>query len=257
MPKLRICYVVPCYNESSRLDVAAWIALSARDGYDLIFVDDGSTDDTFRILQGMSESSGSLRAIRQSPNLGKAEAVRHGLLEAMSTPGAALVGYADADLATPPSELVRLASYLDDDPRVDMVMAARIAFLGAAIQRRPLRHYLGRVFATGASVALRMPVYDTQCGAKVFRVDDRLRAACGQPFRSGWAFDVELLARLLTADPSYTVHELPLREWRDVGVSKVTVGGMLKAVVQLGTLALRYRVLEPRRSHRDRVARPP
>jgi dolichyl-phosphate beta-glucosyltransferase len=241
-----VCFVVPCFNESSRLDVAAWRELAGRDGWTLAFVDDGSTDATLGVLRGLCRASVSIRAIESSPNMGKAEAVRRGLVEAMSTRGLALVGYADADLATPPSELVRLAGYLDEHPGVDMVMGSRIAFLGARIERSPLRHYLGRVFATGASLTLGQQVYDTQCGAKVFRVDDRLRAACREPFRSGWAFDVELLARLFAADPSYVVHELPLREWRDVGASKVSLGGMAKATVQLGVLALRYRVLGPR-----------
>jgi dolichyl-phosphate beta-glucosyltransferase len=237
------CYVVPCYNEASRLDVSAWLAFAAEGACQLLFVDDGSTDATFSVLQSLCESSPSIRAIRQSPNQGKAEAVRRGMADALSAGAATLVGYTDADLATPPSELRRLASYLDDNPHVDMVMGARIAFLGAKIDRSPLRHYLGRFFATGASFALRRPVYDTQCGAKVFRVDDRLRAACREPFRSGWAFDVELLARLLSADPSYVVHELPLREWRDVGGSKVTLRGMMSGAAQLAALAFRYRVL--------------
>jgi dolichyl-phosphate beta-glucosyltransferase len=237
------CYVVPCYNEATRLDVPAWIAFAGSGCCELLFVDDGSTDATFAVLQRLCEASGAIRAIQQSPNQGKAEAVRRGMVEAMSSGGPALVGYTDADLATPPSELVRLADYLRDNPQVDMVMGARIAFLGAKIDRSPFRHYLGRFFATGASFALRKPVYDTQCGAKVFRVDERLRAACREPFRSGWAFDVELLARLLSADPSYVVHELPLREWRDIGGSKVTFRGMVSGAVQLAALAVRYRVL--------------
>jgi dolichyl-phosphate beta-glucosyltransferase len=237
------CYVVPCYNEASRLDVPAWIALAGSGGCALLFVDDGSTDETPAVLQRMCGSSRAIRAIRQSPNQGKAEAVRRGMLEAMSSAGAELVGYSDADLATPPPELLRLAEYLDEHPDVDMVMGSRIAFLGAKIDRSPFRHYLGRFFATGASFALGKPVYDTQCGAKVFRVDERLEAACREPFRSGWAFDVELLARLLSADPSYVVHELPLREWRDVGGSKVTFRGMVSGAAQLAALAVRYRVL--------------
>jgi dolichyl-phosphate beta-glucosyltransferase len=242
------CYVVPCYNEASRLDVPEWVALAATGACELLFVDDGSTDETFAVLEQMCASSRSMRAIRRSPNQGKAEAVRAGLLDAMSAGGTALVGYTDADLATPPAEILRLGEYLDQHPGVDMVMGSRIAFLGAKIDRSPARHYLGRFFATGASIALRKPVYDTQCGAKVFRVDDRLRAACREPFRSGWAFDVELLARLLNGDPAYVAHEVPLREWRDVGGSKVTVRGMVKGAVQLAALALRYRVIEPRRS---------
>ena len=166
------------------------------------------------------------------------------MLEAMGSSSCAFVGYTDADLATPPSELLRLAQYLDESAGVDMVMGARIAFLGARIDRSPLRHYLGRFFATGASFALKKPVYDTQCGAKVFRVDERLKAACGEPFRSGWAFDVELLARLLTGDRSYVVHERRCaRAARRRRIEGHASRDDERRAAAWSTLAFRYRVL--------------
>ena len=95
-----------------------------------------------------------------------------------------------------------------------------MALLGHRIERSWARHYLGRLFATASSQVLGLPVYDTQCGAKVFRDGPALRAALATPFTSRWAFDVELLGRLGTgADRRFL--EVPLERWHDVGGSKL------------------------------------
>ena len=92
-------------------------------------------------------------------------------------------------------------------------------------------------------------MYDTQCGAKVFRVGTPLQFALADPFPDRWAFDVELLARLL-ADPNQSadpVLEVPLLEWRDVAGSSVGVGAGVRAVWAL--TGLRRRVRRHRRRY--------
>ena len=105
-------------------------------------------------------------------NRGKGEAVRLGLRAALAG-GHDVVGYYDADLATPPAEMARLVEELRGDPARVMVIGSRVALLGHDIERSAVRHYLGRLYATAASVVLRLPVYDTQCGAKVVRAGPR------------------------------------------------------------------------------------
>jgi dolichyl-phosphate beta-glucosyltransferase len=168
--------------------------------------------------------------------------VRRGLLHALAaTPAPGIVGYADADLATPPSELRRLVA-LFRHTEAQVLLGSRVALLGREVSRNPLRHYLGRVFATVASLALRTDVYDTQCGAKLFRVTPALAAALAEPFSSRWVFDVELLGRLLVGSgdaapvPASAFLEEPLLAWRDVSGSKLEASHMLVAVADLARI---------------------
>ncbi len=227
--------IVPCFNEETRLDRQAFLELAESGGVRLLFVNDGSTDGTGGLLAQMSRRDEGIVTLDLPHNRGKAEAVRLGLLEAVAS-GAPIVGYFDADLATPPSELLRMIRTLEARSDLTAVFGARIARLGSDIRRRAIRHYVGRVFATGASWALEVAVYDTQCGAKVFRVNENLAAAIESPFRSSWSFDVTLLQRLfdgtheLPGLPVSSFLEMPLDEWNDIGGSKV---GLLDSAAAL------------------------
>jgi len=112
--------------------------------------------------------------------------------------------------------------------------------------RRAVRHYLGRVFASVVSVVLRLPVYDTQCGAKLFRVTSRLSQVLNEKFLSRWIFDVEILARFIALDKgdvSYlrqSVYEYPLSSWEDVAGSKVGAADFLKALFDIVRIYRKY-----------------
>ena len=141
------------------------------------------------------QQPGAVEVVTLAANQGKAEAVRQGMLAALGR-RCDILGYVDADLATPPDELVRLV-HIARDGKHDILMGSRVQLLGRAIKRNNTRHYIGRIFATCASLSLGLPVYDTQCGAKLFRPTEALAAALALPFTSRWAFDVELLGRLV------------------------------------------------------------
>jgi dolichyl-phosphate beta-glucosyltransferase len=243
----RITWIVPCFNEAARLDQAAFLALADQPpSAALVFVDDGSHDQTLRCLQNLAKQRPDrIVVVAQPTNQGKAETVRQGLLHALAG-SATIVGYVDADLATPPAELQRLADMVRGG-EYDLVLGSRVQLLGRSIQRNPVRHYLGRVFATCASLSLGLPVYDTQCGAKIFRRSEALTAALAKPFGSRWAFDVELLGRLVRPGGGVAgvtierIREEPLRTWSDIPGSKLRAAAALQAGLELARIGWQLR----------------
>ncbi|MGH7626905.1 MAG: glycosyltransferase [Gemmatimonadaceae bacterium] len=242
--------VVPCYNEAARLDRDAFQRFVVRaDDVGVLFVDDGSTDATSTVLGELVRADARhFRLLALPANAGKAEAVRQGVLAALQD-APQYLGYWDADLATPLDALNELRRVLDEHSDVDLVMGARVQLLGRSIERRAWRHYVGRIGATLISALLELPVYDTQCGAKLFRRSPWTAELFGEPFTTRWLFDVEILARMLrirqrpgvSLPPlQRAVFEYPLQSWRDVDGSKVGLWDIARTVPQLLRIRRRY-----------------
>ncbi len=236
--------VLPCYNEARRLTPEPFRNyLKDRPSARLLFVDDGSDDETPAVLEKIKEASpaGQVEIMRLGHNQGKAEAVRQGVLKAVSDGQVDAIGYLDSDLATPLEELDALLRVLESG-EAEIALGSRMAMLGRRIERRPVRHYMGRVFATLASMTLELPVYDTQCGAKVFRRHPDLKKLFEKPFDVNWTFDVEILARLKIAGsfaerpfPDCVV-EVPLRRWTHKDGSKVCPLDFLVSLLELAKI---------------------
>lgn len=238
--------VVPCYNEAERLTPQPFLdAIDGDPALHLLFVDDGSTDGTAEALAGLASAAGGRAAVLRLPrNMGKGGAVRAGVLAALDS-RPAYVGFWDADLATPLAALPEFMEVFRTRPEVELVMGARVQLLGRDIRRSPARHYVGRVFATAASLALGLAVYDTQCGAKIFCVTETLREAFSQPFRSRWIFDVEILSRYVAAlgraEAARRIYELPLTRWTNVPGSKLTLRDGVRAAWDLAQISVARR----------------
>lgn len=236
--------VVPCYNEERRLDATKVHALA--EGHHVLLVNDGSTDNTANLIDTIAHQHADVSVLHLPQNCGKAEAVRQGLLAAL-TAGATIVAFTDADFATSPAEVHRLIARCLDEQR-PLVIGSRVELMGHHVQRSGFRHYTGRVFATATSLVLGFPVYDTQCGAKVFTDSPALRAALAQPFVGRWSFDVELIGRLAADTGPEGFLEVPLLEWHDVAGSKLSFADSLGAAFEL--LSVRRALATYRRGRR-------
>jgi len=248
-PATRCVVVVPCYNEAARLQPLLFSEFLAEEQQvDFLFVNDGSTDATLDVLDTLwKKHPDRIRVLDKQPNGGKAEAVRSGMLAAIALEGVAVTGFWDADLATPLNVIPQLLTRLIEDPDLEMIFGSRVRLLGHFIHRRALRHYLGRMFATAVSIILALPIYDTQCGAKLFRVTPVLKSILASPFQSRWIFDVEIIARFMALhnkDASFAdraIYENPLPRWEDVAGSKVGPLGFFIALYELMKIRRTFR----------------
>jgi dolichyl-phosphate beta-glucosyltransferase len=245
------CVVIPCYNEAARLPTAEFeqYLISLKDEkIRLLFVNDGSRDGTLDLLMSLrARYPKHVDVLDLQPNWGKAEAVRQGMLAVIASRDAAITGFWDADLATPLAQIGDMLALLAANPNLDLVFGSRVRLLGRDIQRNAVRHYLGRCFATVVSQLLRLPIYDSQCGAKLFRVNADLGEVLAHSFRSRWVFDVEILTRYLelhggdVEEMKHRIYEFPLPKWTDVAGSKVHPLDFFRAFGEVAEIYRRYK----------------
>lgn len=232
--------IVPCYNEYHRLKVQEFQRYTEKNKeVHFIFVNDASTDGTQKLicdLCGVNSLQMSYLILKN--NSGKAEAVRQGFLEAIKK-DFENIGLWDADLSAPLDQISKFCEILNNNS-IEIVLGSRVKLLGRRIERMALRHFLGRLFATFSSLVLGMPVYDTQCGAKIFKNTIDFKRVFSFPFISRWIFDVEILARykiLKKEEGSTSIEEsaieYPLEEWTHISGSKLKIRDLFKSALDL------------------------
>jgi len=210
--------VIPAFNEARRLPSYLDDVVSFFEGrgepYEVIVVDDGSTDDTPALVEARVRELASVRLLRLSVNAGKGAAVRAGMLAARGV----YRMFTDADGATPIAEVKRLEPALLAG--ADVVIGSRVLVdPSVSVAALPHRVAAGRVFNwLVARLGLRS-VADSQCGFKVFSAAAAERLFVGLRTR-GFGFDVELLLAAQAA--GYRVVEIPVN-WADQPGSKVGV----------------------------------
>lgn len=235
--------IVPCYNEANRIDVNKFKAFEKQnDTIHFYFINDGSSDNTKAILDSFLETSNQFNVVHLPKNVGKAEAIRQGVLNINTQ--YEYIGYLDADLSTPLNEIERLLKYAENNKK-PFVMGSRVKRIGSDIERRLKRHISGRIIATIIdSFILKLGIYDTQCGSKI--IDYQLaKELFNEPFETKWLFDVELILRAkLKYGKSYCLNniiEIPLLKWEDVGESKISHADILKLPLDFIRIYKRYK----------------
>ncbi len=195
--------IIPAYNEASRIvptikRIAEYFA-AKKMAYEILVVDDGSSDNTAQIIQSMADSNENIRLIRLDKNQGKGNAVKKGVMNSWGE----MVYFTDADLSTPIEEIEK---FLPEFPKYDIVIGSR-AMRGSQVDTVWYRRIPGKLFNGVVTSICGLDFADTQCGAKMFRKDPaqeifpRIKTA-------GFAFDVEILyvAKIL----GYKIKEVPI-----------------------------------------------
>ena len=214
---LMISIVIPAYNEEKRIggslsEVFAFMSDSGME-YEIIVVDDGSSDGTSRIVESMAADSPKVRLVRYAKNRGKGHALRTGVLVAKGD----FVLVMDADLSTPMEELWKMMPYLAKG-EYDIAIGSRALALSDIIRKQPWwRQGMGKMFNKIVKTLVIGDFSDTQCGFKLF-AGNVARTLFGEAIIDRFAYDVEVLAR--AKKKGHRIQEVPIR-WVDSPESKV------------------------------------
>lgn len=239
---MKISVIIPAHNEAHRLGATLeryiqTLSEQYQDAFEIIIVANGCSDRTVDVANAHAQSYPQIRVMSIRAALGKGGAILAGIRKARGT----RIVFTDADGATSPESLIRLANALD---RSDIVIGSRRLSGSRILQQQPLRRrILGRLFALVVGMLFALPYRDTQCGAKALRrsAARRLADAIQEP---EWTFDVELL--LWARRFGYRVSEQAV-EWTDRDGSTLKTLSTVRTVLPaLWRMARRHYGAAPR-----------
>ena len=241
MTEQSLLLLIPAYNEERRIepvlrDYGRYFQQHYPGKFQLVVVLNGCRDNTLGVVQRVAQEFPFISALDFPDPIGKGGALIEGLKLA---PAADLIGYVDADGASPPGAFHDLVKLTD---KADCVIGSR--WLPGAVLHQAqtrLRRFTSRCFHVIVEALFWMHIKDTQCPCKVVR-----RAAVERIHSSlriaDLAFDVNLLYSLKHA--GFTVLEVPT-EWTDKIGSKVT-SSLLRSSLTMFLSVVRIRLIYSR-----------
>jgi dolichyl-phosphate beta-glucosyltransferase len=228
---VELSVVVPCFNEESRLPgslrtVEAYLGQRGC-GFEVILVDDGSTDGTASFIREAERLQAHVHAVTLDRNRGKGRA----LVEGVARTQGALVLVSDADFSAPIEELPKLEAALAAG--ADVAIGSRAKRGAREVDQPWYRRLMGKSFNLIVQGLLLPGLWDTQCGFKLFR-GPVARELFGQVRTAGFAYDVEVL--YVARRSGYEVSEVPVR-WMNSATTRVDAfrhsGQMLRDILRI------------------------
>ena len=231
--------VIPVYNEETRLDFDYFKEISNLSGIFLLFVNDGSTDNSEGLIERFVQSISNCAYIGLRQNLGKAEALRCGFHELSTKPNIKYLGFLDSDAAFSVNDINRISTLINSGTYTTQASniwwwSSRKKNSNNQINRRLIRHLIGRLLSKIIQIGFTSLPYDTQSGFKLFQVTPEFISILESPMKTKWFIDIELLIRFKNIfGTTLEIKEFELSKWNDISGSKISFKSIFLIIREL------------------------